>query len=155
MNSKLINFLTELEKRVRFVYLDSGGAPTIGIGHLLTKDERKSGKIVCGSECVKYKNGITADQCNNLLMRDLDKLIKKLDSIILASLSEFQRIALISFAFNIGITAFEESTLLRKLNDLQFDEIPDQLRRWKYDNGKIVNGLIKRREKEVEMWMGR
>ena len=38
------------------VYLDSGGEPTIGIGHLITREERLSGKIRIGSSFVDYRN---------------------------------------------------------------------------------------------------
>lgn len=54
------------------VYLDPGGAPTIGIGHLLTRSERTSGKIVIGGQAVEYRNGLTEQQCWALLEQDLD-----------------------------------------------------------------------------------
>jgi len=60
--------------------------------------------------------------------------------------------ALVSFVFNIGGHAFRESTLLKKLNAGEYDQVPDQLRRWIYSGGKVVKGLINRREKEIERW---
>ena len=55
-------------------YLDSGGAPTIGIGHLLTRSERLSGKIILQGQSVRYRNGLTVEQCLDLLDQDLAAL---------------------------------------------------------------------------------
>ena len=41
------------------VYRDVAGLPTIGVGHLLTKDELTSGKIVINGQQVKYGDGLT------------------------------------------------------------------------------------------------
>ena len=60
--------------------------------------------------------------------------------------------ALVSFAFNVGDGAFRSSTLLRLLNQGQYDQVPAQLRRWNMDNGHVVQGLINRRNKEIALW---
>jgi lysozyme len=61
----------EWEGLVTHEYLDSGGAPTIGIGHLLTRSERTSGKIVIQGQALDYRNGLTEQQCWDLLGQDL------------------------------------------------------------------------------------
>ena len=53
-------------------YLDSGGAPTIGVGHLMTRSERMSGKIIINGKSVVYRKGLTVQQCWDLLDQDLD-----------------------------------------------------------------------------------
>jgi len=67
-------------------------------------------------------------------------------------LNRNQFTALVSFVFNVGVTAFRESTLLRVLNFGRYTEVPSQLKRWIYDNGVVVNGLINRRNAEIELW---
>ena len=47
-------------------YLDSGGLPTIGIGHLMTRSERMSGKINIKGHPVVYRNGLSVQQCWDL-----------------------------------------------------------------------------------------
>ncbi len=44
------------------------------------------------------------------------------------------------------------STLLKKLNNGQYDQVPAQLMRWDKAGGKVVPGLKKRRESEVKLW---
>ena len=51
-------FLTQLEGGMfRNCYIDSGGEPTIGVGHLLTHSERAAGKVWLGEETVDYRDG--------------------------------------------------------------------------------------------------
>jgi lysozyme len=65
------NLFKEWEGLVTHEYLDSGGAPTIRIGHLLTRSERTSGKIVIRGQAVRYRDGLTEQQCWDLLGEDL------------------------------------------------------------------------------------
>ena len=134
------------------VYLDSGGEPTIGIGHLLTRDERASGKIWINGQPVRYENGLTEKQCWDLLDQDLDIAESAVNDRVIVPLTQNQFDALVSFAFNVGAEAFRKSTLVRVLNQGQYDQVPTQLRRWVRDNGSVVPGLVNRREKEVTLW---
>lgn len=133
-------------------YIDSGGAPTIGVGHLMTRSERMSGKIIIKGKAVVYRNGLTTDQCWDLLDQDLDSAENTVNNAVKIGLNQNQFDALVSFVFNIGETAFRTSTLLKVLNAGNFDQVPTQLRRWIRDNGKVVKGLINRREKEITLW---
>lgn len=133
-------------------YLDSGGAPTIGVGHLMTRSERMSGKIIINGKGVVYRKGLTVQQCWDLLDQDLDSAEACVNSLVKVPLNQNQFDALVSFVFNVGNNAFRDSTLLKMLNAGHFDQVPTQLRRWIRDNGKIVKGLINRREKEISLW---
>ena len=133
-------------------YLDSGGAPTIGVGHLMTRSERMSGKIMINGKGVVYRNGLTVQQCWDLLDQDLDFAEASMNSMVKVSLNQNQFDALVSFIFNVGESAFRNSTLLKVLNAGHFDQVPAQLRRWIRDNGKVVKGLVNRREKEIALW---
>jgi len=133
-------------------YLDSGGAPTIGVGHLMTRSERMSGKIMINGKGVVYRNGLSVQQCWDLLDQDLDFAEASVNSMVNVSLNQNQFDALVSFIFNVGESAFRNSTLLKVLNAGHFDQVPAQLRRWIRDNGKVVKGLVNRREKEIALW---
>lgn len=142
----------EWEGLVPHEYLDSGGAPTIGIGHLLTRSERTSGKIILRGQSLDYRNGFTEQQCWDLLDQDLDGVERTINDAVKVPLNQNQFDALVSFAFNVGDNAFRDSTLLKLLNQGQYDQVPAQLRRWVRDNGHVVQGLINRREKEIVLW---
>ena len=133
-------------------YEDSGGAPTIGIGHLLTLDERRSGKIKIGSNEFDYRAGLTEQQCCDLLDQDLQWAENAVNREVKVILNQNQFDALVSFVFNVGAGAFRSSTLLRLLNRGKYDQIPAQLRRWTKDNGRVIQGLVNRREKEIRLW---
>jgi lysozyme len=142
----------EWEGLVTHEYLDSGGAPTIGIGHLLTRSERRSGKIVINGVASDYRNGLSEQQCWNLLDQDLGTAEATVNKAVNVSLNQNQFDALVSFTFNVGDSAFCGSTLLKVLNQRRYSEVPDQLKRWNMDNGHVVKGLIRRREKEIALW---
>lgn len=61
--------------------------------------------------------------------------------------------ALCSFIFNLGIGNFKSSTLLRKIKEgAPTEEIQAQFHRWVYAGGKVLKGLVKRREWEAGRW---
>ena len=68
-------------------------------------------------------------------------------------LNQHEYEALISFCFNVGINAFKRSTLLRRLNKGDVGSVPAQLARWVYAGGKKSNGLINRRDKEIQWFL--
>jgi lysozyme len=134
-------------------YLDSGGRPTIGVGHLITKAERASGKILIGNTQVKYRNGLSGDEVYSLLKQDIDPVETLIDKLVIVPLTPNQFDVMVSFTFNVGVESFMTSTLLRNLNNGLYDRIPAQLKRWIYDDGKIVQGLINRRNNEIALWL--
>ncbi len=133
-------------------YKDSAGLLTIGVGHLLTKSELSSGKIDINDESVKYVNALTLEQADALLEQDLKPAETTVNNHVKVELNQNQFDALVSFTFNVGGGAFKGSTLLKKLNNGQYDQVPGQLMRWNKAGGKVVPGLNKRRESEVKLW---
>lgn len=134
------------------VYNDIGGLPTIGVGHLLTQSELTSGKIVIAGRGVKWSKGLSDKDVALLFAQDVAEREAILNDQVKASLEQHQFDALFLFVFNIGNSAFANSTLLRKLNDGDYADVPTQLRRWIYAKGKVSNGLKARREHEVAIW---
>lgn len=134
------------------LYRDTAGLPTIGVGHLLKKDELRSGKINIAGTDVKYANGLTDSQVKDLLRQDLAAREATVRNLVRVPLSQNQFDTLVSFVFNIGRYAFQQSTLLRVLNDGKYHEVPDQLERWIYSGGKKEEGLVNRRRNEIALW---
>ena len=133
-------------------YRDAGGKLTIGVGHLLTKSELASGKLWIQGQAVPYAAGLSDKQILDLLGQDLAGAEQAIKDGVDVELSQNQFDALVSFCFNVGRMAFKNSTLLRLLNQEKYDEVPAQLRRWVRCNGKVIQGLVSRREQEIELW---
>jgi lysozyme len=154
-----IQFICQLEGIRSYTYKDVAGCLTIGVGHMLTKDEMMIGRIKIGGEDVLYSDGLSQDQITSLLRQDLTDVESQIGLTIYAMpysapiLSQCQYDALCSFVFNIGTGAFHKSTLRKKLIHGLLCDVPEQMRRWVYAGGEIIDGLKKRREREVEMWL--
>lgn len=136
------------------VYKDSAGLPTIGVGHLLTKSELSSGKITINGVPVKYGNGLTEQQVTDLLGQDVGPASAAVNGGVKVPLNQNQFDALVSFTFNVGVGAFNSSTLLKVLNQKQYDQVPTQLLRWTRAGGQVVQGLVNRRNNEIKLWNG-
>lgn len=136
------------------LYMDVAGYSTIGVGHLLTKDELSSGKIWIAGQPVRYAGGLTQQHALDLLAQELKSFEDAINQAVTVPLAQNQFDALVSFSYNVGAGAFKNSTLLKLLNQRQYDQVPNQLRRWIFAGGKKRVGLINRRNKEIEMWNG-
>lgn len=111
---------------------------TIGYGHY-------------GSD-VKSGQKITAARAEQLLLGDLKEAREAIDRLVKVKINPFQRWALISFAYNAGVGALEDSTLLRKLNEGHKRAVPRQLMRWVHAGGAVLEGLVRRRRAEGNLW---
>lgn len=136
------------------VYKDSAGLPTIGVGHLITKSEQASGNILIAGVPVPYAGGLTDQQALDLLSQDVQPAEQAVNNGVKVALAQNQFDALVSFTFNVGVGSFNGSTLLKVLNQGNYTQVPDQLRRWNKAGGKVVQGLVNRRENEVKLWNG-
>ena len=149
--------LTRLEGGRRTqMYKDVAGLATIGVGHLLTRSELTSGKIVITGTPTKWVAGISVESVDRLFSQDLERF-EGVVSAALAPIGGFtasQFDALVSFTFNVGTSAFLGSTLLKKVRARLFGEIPAQLERWVYSGGRRIQGLVNRRVFEIRMWRG-
>ena len=156
MSQKGIGFLKGLEGFKNEAYLDVPGLLTIGVGHLITKSELTSGKIYIFNVPIKYSEGLSDLQVDNLLRQDLSEFESAISLAMNNSDNEHWEQhhidALISFCFNVGVGAFNNSTLCKKLKNNLLNEIPEQMNRWIYAGGKKVRGLQNRREKEGRLF---
>lgn len=134
------------------MYKDSAGLPTIGVGHLITKGEQASGQITIDGVAVSYANGLTDQQVLDLLSQDVKPAEQAVTNGVKVALNQNQFDALVSFTFNVGNGAFNGSTLLKVLNQGNYSQVPDQLRRWNKAGGQVVQGLVNRRQNEINLW---
>lgn len=126
-------------------YHDPVGYPTVGYGHLLSKNPYE--------DLGKYES-LTEEQGLDLLLKDMERSLASVFRLIEFPLKDCQYAALVDFAFNCGSGNLQASTLRRVINRGELDEAPAQFRRWVYARGVKLAGLIRRREAEVDMWLG-
>lgn len=117
---------------------------TIGYGHLISREEWET-----------YKNGITIDQANELLDRDLARFVSAVRSTVKPEIKQNQFDALVSLAFNIGVNRFKSSSLVKLINGEAGSSYPDKKTAWLAWNradGKPNAGLTNRRKAELAMF---
>lgn len=124
-------------------YRCPSGVPTIGIGSTRYDDGTK----------VKLGDEISVDYAEVLYKREVDRVREEIDLLVVPNLTRNQTDALVSFVYNVGITAFKNSTLLEKINkNPNSKSIKREFMEWTYSNGKKLKGLTRRRKAEVELY---
>lgn len=96
----------------------------------------------------------TQEQCDQQLYGDLMKHAPALDC-VQRSLTDGQRAAFLSFAFNVGNGNFCKSTLVRKANAGDMPGACAELSRWTLAGGQELPGLVRRRAAERAMCEGK
>jgi lysozyme len=92
-------------------------------------------------------------QAEDFLSEDLHDTELAINRLVYVDISQNQYDALVCLVFNIGISAFSKSTLLRELNQGDFVGAADQFDVWVFDNGKRVLGLEHRRKIEKTLFL--
>lgn len=117
-------------------YLDPVGIPTICYG---------------STSGVRLGQRKTVAECDALLKGELRQYQAAVDRAIRQPMPATRRAALTSFAYNVGVGAFQRSSVARRLNAGDVQGGCDALRRWVYAGGRELPGLVKRREAEREL----
>ena len=114
-------------------YYCSGGVLTIGYGH---------------TGGVKESDTITQEEAEKLLRADVFKFEEYVEDNVMVELDQSQFDALVAWTFNLGPGNLRESTMLKKLNNGEYESVPFEMRRWNKAGGKTLDGLIRRRQAE-------
>lgn len=141
----LIDYLKRREDFRATQYLDAAGKLTIGYGHLIRPHEKQT--------LVR----LTEPQAEALLVSDvapIELYLRAISPRFEAALSQHQFDGLVSLAYNIGLRAFEESTLLKRVRADEFEAAAAEFDRWIYitvadstgaRRKRISRGLVNRR----------
>jgi lysozyme len=124
-------------------YKCSAGVWTVGYG--LTTN---AGFIEVGADTV-----ITQAEADWYLEKTVEKFLAEIKPAITAPINENELGAFTSLAYNIGPTAFRKSSALRNFNAGNKDRVPTSIRMWRKAGGKVVKGLVNRREAEVDLFL--
>ena len=118
-------------------YRDVGGVWTVCNG-------------ITGPDVIQGKT-YTQAECQALLQKHLKPYARSVERSVKIPASEYQKAALISFSYNVGVRAFEHSSVLRNLNAGSWQQACDGLRSWVYVDRVRIQGLANRREVEREI----
>ena len=97
---------------------------------------------------VKETDTITQEEADKLLKGDVLKFEKYVSDNVKVDLDQSQFDALVAWTFNLGPGNLRESTMLKKLNNGEYESVPFEMRRWNKAGGKTLDGLIRRRQAE-------
>ena len=116
-------------------YICPAGFWTIGYGHL----------------CDPKHPPITETEAEVYLARDLQTALTATLRYcpVLATEPETRLAAIVDFTFNLGAGRLQTSTLRRRINQRDWSSAGQELRRWVYSGGKVLPGLVTRREAEA------
>ena len=112
-------------------YKDVGGTTTVGYGQTFPISEPLATAMLEAS-IAEFEAGLLA--------------------LVTVPLTPPQQDALVSWAYNVGLTAAKKSTLLKLLNQGKYDAVPHELARWMRVKGVVVKGLRRRRDAEIALW---
>jgi lysozyme len=121
-------------------YQDAVGVWTIGYGH--TKN-------------VKEGMTVSKEQADNMLLNELDEYCEYVEKAVEVNLEQNQFDALVSWTYNLGPSNLNSSTMLKVLNSKDYDEVPHEMKRWNKAGGKVLQGLVRRREAEALLFQGK
>lgn len=116
-------------------YICPAGFWTIGYGHL----------------CDSKHSPVTEAEAESYLARDLQSALAATLRYcpVLATEPEERLAAIVDFTFNLGAGRLQTSTLRRRINQRDWAAAASELRRWVYGGGKVLPGLVTRREAEA------
>lgn len=139
-SQKCIDLIKSSEGFEDKAYLCPAGIPTIGYGSTMWSSGVK----------VKLGQTITLREAESLLYWEVSNKSKALGPV---NCNQNQFDAIISLIYNIGIGAFRDSTLRRKMRLNPNDPtIRDEFMRWNKSKGKVIDGLTTRRKAEADLY---
>ncbi len=102
----------------------------------------------------RYPSGMTKADADVLFIMDLAERENAVEKMITVPVTDNQFAALISFAYNLGLKALSESTLLRRLNAKDYAGASNEFRKWVNSGAqKALPGLVRRRAAERELFL--
>lgn len=138
VSNKGLELIKEFEGFSSVAYLCSAKKVTIGYGNTFWEDGTP----------IKLGEQISKNRAETLLKHVVDNFSVAVGVDIKIEVTQNQFDAMVSLAYNIGIRAFHNSTLLRQLNNGNFVGASNEFLRWNKSGGKPLLGLTRRRERE-------
>lgn len=129
------------------------GVSTIGYGHVYRFSAvRPSDVNLRWVKGQRVPGQLTEAEGKVLLRQDLEMFADAVAALVKVPINWRQASALISFAYNNGIGALAESTLLKRLNAGEYDAVPHEMSRWINGPSGPLPGLVNRRAREGRLF---
>lgn len=141
LNKASIDLIKSFEGLNLTAYLCPANVPTIGYGTTKGLTRADLGKKT-----------ITEAEASRLLLEDVARFEKAVNTLVKVKLTENQRGALVSFTYNLGEGNFGSSTLLKKVNAGDFKSAQSEFAKWDKAGGKVLAGLTRRRAAEAKLF---
>ena len=138
-----VDLICGFEGKRLTAYDDGVGVWTIGFGTTVYPNGIK----------VKKGDTCTEAQAKAYMAHDLKKFEATVNKAVTVQLNQNQFDALVSLTYNIGSGAFKNSTLLKKLNAKDYTGAADQFLVWNKGGGKVLKGLVSRRDAERALFL--
>lgn len=103
---------------------------------------------------VKMGDTTTPEKALQRLISDVQKYEGAIKQCVNVPLHQYEYNAFTSLAYNIGASAFCRSTLVKRLNEGNYQQACKEILRWDYFQGKRLKGLTNRREREYRECIG-
>jgi lysozyme len=146
-NQEAIKLMHKYESCKLKAYKDPGsstGLP-ITIGRGSTRINNKP---------IKLGTVITQAQADQYFLEDIKQFEEAVKKYITVPITENMFSATVAFTYNVGVANLIKSTFLKRINNKDFERAAESLLLWnKGSNGKILPGLIKRREQEAQLFL--
>ena len=104
---------------------------------------------------VKEGDTVSQEEADKLLLHEMEEYEGYINDMVNVDLEQNQFDAMVSWVFNLGPANLKASTLLKVLNAKEDDDLPAQIKRWNKAGGKVLQGLIRRREAEALLFEGK
>lgn len=145
ITESLIKIVEEEEGWSAVPYLCPAGKWTIGFGSTFWED---------GKPVKKEDKPIDKERGRILVKAHFAREVEPaLDNLVKVPLTQNQYDALADFIYNVGVTNFAKSTLLRKLNAKDYEGAAAEFPKWNKGGGKVLQGLVRRRKKEQDLFL--
>jgi lysozyme len=143
-SNNLIELIKKFEGFSAVPYMCPASVVTIGYGSTRYADGRK---------VTMTDNSITIEGAIILLKQTLKQYELAVDAYCRDDINQNQFDALVDFAYNCGNGNLKSSTLLKKVNTNPNDPtIAAEFRKWNKGGGKVLKGLVNRREAEIQLY---
>jgi lysozyme len=139
INAAGIGIIKEFEGWRPLPYRCPAGVPTIGWG---------STRLLSGARVPMDHPPLSVVDGEILLARLVNRAAASVRRLVRVPLTENQHGALVSWAYNVGSGNLQASTLRRKLNRSNYAGAADEFPKWRKAGGRILAGLVRRREIE-------
>ena len=138
----LDNLLKKFEGCKLKAYRCPANVCTIGYGHT----------SAAGAPQVADGMIITQADAEDILKRDIVKYEIAVMDLVKVKLTQNQFDVLVDFAYNAGVGNLKSSTMLKKVNAGDLDAVPAELMKWTKGGGKVLPGLVRRRQAAGAWW---